>query len=118
MVPLVRSYSWTVVRLIDPVVMLPVLLTLTTPASLPAPPKPPTDADICLASGPPIEPATRPVLTLALGLAAAEAIARVAGIQKYVHPTVHYWPLIQSDQARADEFSLQPAPGVRRPQAN
>jgi BirA family biotin operon repressor/biotin-[acetyl-CoA-carboxylase] ligase len=30
---------------------------------------------------PPIDPATRPVLTLALGLAAAEAIARVAGIQ-------------------------------------
>jgi len=30
---------------------------------------------------PPIEPATRPVLTLALGLATAEAIARVAGIQ-------------------------------------
>jgi BirA family biotin operon repressor/biotin-[acetyl-CoA-carboxylase] ligase len=30
---------------------------------------------------PPIEPATRPVLTLALGLAAAEAIARVAGLQ-------------------------------------
>ena len=30
---------------------------------------------------PPIEPATRPILTLALGLAAAEAIARVAGLQ-------------------------------------
>jgi BirA family biotin operon repressor/biotin-[acetyl-CoA-carboxylase] ligase len=30
---------------------------------------------------PPLEPATRPVLTLALGLATAEAIARVAGIQ-------------------------------------
>ncbi len=30
---------------------------------------------------PPLEPATRPVLTLALGLAAAEAIGRVAGIQ-------------------------------------
>lgn len=30
---------------------------------------------------PPVEPATRPILTLALGLAAAEAIARVAGIQ-------------------------------------
>ncbi len=30
---------------------------------------------------PPIEPATRPVLTLALGLATAEAIARVAGIR-------------------------------------
>jgi BirA family biotin operon repressor/biotin-[acetyl-CoA-carboxylase] ligase len=30
---------------------------------------------------PPIEPATRPVLTLALGLATAEAIARVAGVQ-------------------------------------
>jgi BirA family biotin operon repressor/biotin-[acetyl-CoA-carboxylase] ligase len=30
---------------------------------------------------PPVEPATRPVLTLALGLATAEAIARVAGIQ-------------------------------------
>lgn len=30
--------------------------------------------------------------------------ARVAGLQKYVHPTVHYWPLIQSDQSRADEF--------------
>ncbi len=29
---------------------------------------------------------------------------RVAGLQPYVHPTVHYWPLIQSDQARADEF--------------
>lgn len=30
---------------------------------------------------PPLEPATRPVLTLALGLATAEAIARVAGIR-------------------------------------
>ena len=30
---------------------------------------------------PPIEPATRPVLTLALGLATAEAIARVTGVQ-------------------------------------
>jgi BirA family biotin operon repressor/biotin-[acetyl-CoA-carboxylase] ligase len=30
---------------------------------------------------PPLEPATRPVLTLAVGLAAAEAIARVAGIR-------------------------------------
>lgn len=30
---------------------------------------------------PPIEPATRPVLTLAVGLAAAEAVARVAGVQ-------------------------------------
>ena len=30
---------------------------------------------------PPIEPATRPVLTLALGLATAEAIGRVAGVQ-------------------------------------
>jgi BirA family biotin operon repressor/biotin-[acetyl-CoA-carboxylase] ligase len=30
---------------------------------------------------PPLEPATRPILTLALGLAAAEAIARVAGIR-------------------------------------
>ena len=30
---------------------------------------------------PPIEPATRPVLTLALGLATAEAIGRVTGIQ-------------------------------------
>jgi len=29
---------------------------------------------------------------------------RVAGLQPYVHPTVHYWPLIQSDQSRADEF--------------
>jgi BirA family biotin operon repressor/biotin-[acetyl-CoA-carboxylase] ligase len=30
---------------------------------------------------PPIDPATRPILTLALGLATAEAIARVAGVQ-------------------------------------
>ncbi|HEY3836901.1 MAG TPA: biotin--[acetyl-CoA-carboxylase] ligase [Bryobacteraceae bacterium] len=30
---------------------------------------------------PPIEPATRPILTLALGLATAEAIARVTGLQ-------------------------------------
>lgn len=30
---------------------------------------------------------------------------RVAGLEKYVHPTVHYWPLIQSDQSRADEFT-------------
>jgi BirA family biotin operon repressor/biotin-[acetyl-CoA-carboxylase] ligase len=30
---------------------------------------------------PPLEPATRPVLTLALGLATAEAIGRVAGVQ-------------------------------------
>jgi len=29
---------------------------------------------------------------------------RVAGLKPYVHPTVHYWPLIQSDQSRADEF--------------
>ena len=29
---------------------------------------------------------------------------RVAGLRPYVHPTVIYWPLIQSDQARADEF--------------
>jgi YVTN family beta-propeller protein len=29
---------------------------------------------------------------------------RVAGLKPYVHPTVHYWPLIQSDQARATEF--------------
>lgn len=30
--------------------------------------------------------------------------ARVEGIKPFVHPTVHYWPLIQSDQHRADEF--------------
>jgi len=29
---------------------------------------------------------------------------RVAGLRPFVHPTVHYWPLIQSDQSRADEF--------------
>jgi DNA-binding beta-propeller fold protein YncE len=29
---------------------------------------------------------------------------RVAGLAPFVHPTVHYWPLIQSDQSRADEF--------------
>lgn len=29
---------------------------------------------------------------------------RVAGLAPYVHPTVHYWPLIQSDQSRADEY--------------
>jgi DNA-binding beta-propeller fold protein YncE len=29
---------------------------------------------------------------------------RVPSLRPYVHPTVHYWPLIQSDQSRADEF--------------
>jgi YVTN family beta-propeller protein len=29
---------------------------------------------------------------------------RVAGLRPYVHPTVIYWPLIQSDQSRATEF--------------
>jgi YVTN family beta-propeller protein len=29
---------------------------------------------------------------------------RIEGLRPYVHPTVHYWPLIQSDQSRADEF--------------
>jgi DNA-binding beta-propeller fold protein YncE len=29
---------------------------------------------------------------------------RVSSLKPYVCPTVHYWPLIQSDQARADEF--------------
>lgn len=28
----------------------------------------------------------------------------VAGLKPYVSPHVHYWPLIQSDQSRADEF--------------
>src|SRR5262245_41939833 len=42
----------------EPVEILPVLLTVTTPALLPAPPKPPTEADICFASGPAIAPAT------------------------------------------------------------
>jgi DNA-binding beta-propeller fold protein YncE len=28
----------------------------------------------------------------------------VAGLKPYLCPSVHYWPLIQSDQARADEF--------------
>lgn len=30
--------------------------------------------------------------------------ARVESIKPYIHPSVHYWPLIQSDQSRADEF--------------
>jgi len=29
---------------------------------------------------------------------------RVAGLKPYVAPNVHYWPLIQSDQSRADHF--------------
>ena len=29
---------------------------------------------------------------------------RVASLAPYVHPSIHYWPLIQSDQDRADEF--------------
>jgi DNA-binding beta-propeller fold protein YncE len=32
------------------------------------------------------------------------AHTRVAGLKPYICPTVHYWPLIQSDQSRADEF--------------
>lgn len=32
------------------------------------------------------------------------AHTRVAGLKPYIDPAVHYWPLIQSDQARADEF--------------
>lgn len=32
------------------------------------------------------------------------AHTRVEGLKPYIHPTVHYWPLIQSDQSRADEF--------------
>jgi len=42
---------------------------------------PGTGLYVSLILHPPLEPATRPVLTLALGLATAEAIARVAGIQ-------------------------------------
>src|SRR5258708_6273920 len=41
---------------IDPVVIAPVFATVTSPAPLPGPPKPPTDAEICFASGPPREP--------------------------------------------------------------
>jgi len=33
-----------------------------------------------------------------------EAHTLVAGLKPFVCPTVHYWPLIQSDQSRADEF--------------
>ncbi len=29
---------------------------------------------------------------------------RVAGLKPFIAPKVHYWPLIQSDQSRADEF--------------
>ncbi|MBI1191321.1 MAG: hypothetical protein GC200_11655 [Tepidisphaera sp.] len=32
------------------------------------------------------------------------AHTRVAGLKPYIHPNVHYWPLIQSDQSRADVF--------------
>jgi DNA-binding beta-propeller fold protein YncE len=32
------------------------------------------------------------------------AHSRVAGLKPYICPSVHYWPLIQSDQSRADEF--------------
>jgi hypothetical protein len=32
------------------------------------------------------------------------AHTRVQGLKPYICPTVHYWPLIQSDQSRADEF--------------
>jgi YVTN family beta-propeller protein len=32
------------------------------------------------------------------------AATRVAGLRPYIHPEVHYWPLLQSDQYRADKF--------------
>lgn len=34
----------------------------------------------------------------------AQVSTRVAGIKKYIHPHYVYWPLIQSDQHRADIF--------------
>ena len=40
-----------------PVVISPLLTTLTAPLLLPAPPAPPTEADICFASLPLIDPA-------------------------------------------------------------
>lgn len=43
--------------------------------------EPETGLYVSLILYPPLEPATRPVLTLAIGLAAAEAIARVAGFE-------------------------------------
>ncbi len=43
--------------------------------------EPDTGLYVSLIVYPPIEPATRPVLTLALGLAVAEAIARTAGLK-------------------------------------